>query len=131
MVKTHTNIPLQNQECVETESWFIVSETECARSACVLCCCVEFHVATISVMDFFFWVHVLCIFNHTLFAMSIKICILPTNQNDMDDYETLYYEDPSMDFIYIWHDGRYRFTQRHLCPRPDLEVKVTDRIFIL
>ena len=23
-------------------------------------------------------------------------------------YKTLYFEDPLMDFIHIWHDGRYR-----------------------
>ena len=43
-------------------------------------------------------------------------------------YKTLHYKDPLMDFIFIWHDGRYRSkvlfsaipTLGH-----DLEVKVT------
>ena len=48
-------------------------------------------------------------------------------------YRTSYFEDPLMDFIHIWHDGRYRckvFISTVPTPRGDLGVKVTDRIFI-
>ena len=36
-----------------------------------------------------------------------------------------------MDFVHIWHDGRYRsgFYQHHPHPRGDLGVKVTDLEF--
>ena len=47
-------------------------------------------------------------------------------------YKTSYFEDPLMDFVHIWHDGRYRskvFYQHHLHPRGDLGVKVTDLEF--
>ena len=44
-------------------------------------------------------------------------------------YKTVYYKDPLMDFIYIWHGGRYR-SQVLLSAiptlGPDLEVKVTE-----
>ena len=48
-------------------------------------------------------------------------------------YKTSYFEDLSMDFIHIWHDGRYRsevFISTIPTPGGDLGVKVTDRIFI-
>ena len=35
-------------------------------------------------------------------------------------YKTSYFEDPLMDFVHIWHDGRPS------PPRGDLGVKVTD-----
>ena len=48
-------------------------------------------------------------------------------------YMTLYYEDPLMDFIHIWPDGRYRskvFISTNPTRGDNLGVKVTDRIFI-
>ena len=47
-------------------------------------------------------------------------------------YETLYYEDPSMDSIHIWPDGRYRskvFISTDPTPGNNLGVKVTDLEF--
>ena len=47
---------------------------------------------------------------------------------------TLYYEDPLMDFIHIWPDGRYRskvFISTDPTPGDNLEVKVTDLEFSL
>ena len=44
-------------------------------------------------------------------------------------YKTSYFEDPLMDFIHIWHDGRYRskvYISTIPYPGYDLEVKVTD-----
>ena len=47
-------------------------------------------------------------------------------------YKTSYFEDPLMDFIHIWHDGRYRskvFISTIPTPGGDLGVKVTDLEF--
>ena len=47
-------------------------------------------------------------------------------------YKTSYFEDPLMDFIHTWHEGRYRskvFYQHHPHPGGDLGVKVTDLEF--
>ena len=44
----------------------------------------------------------------------------------------LYYEDPLMDFIHIWPDGRYRskvFISTNHTPWDNLGVKVTDLEF--
>ena len=44
-------------------------------------------------------------------------------------YKTLYYEDPFMDFIYIWPDGRYRskvFIGSDTALGDNLGVKVTE-----
>ena len=40
-------------------------------------------------------------------------------------YKTSYFEDPLMDFVHIWHDGRYRssFYQHHPHPGHDLESR--------
>ena len=35
------------------------------------------------------------------FHHRVKLCVKV--------YKTSYFEDPLMDFIHIWHDGRYRF----------------------
>ena len=43
--------------------------------------------------------------------------------------KTLYHKDPLMDFIYIWHDGRYRYQVLITTIPvwwPDYKVKVTD-----
>ena len=48
-------------------------------------------------------------------------------------YKTLHYKDPLMDFIDIWHDGRYRskiLLKTISTPGFDLEVKVTDNLHI-
>ena len=47
-------------------------------------------------------------------------------------YKTSYFEDPLIDFVHIWYDGRYRskvFYQHHPHPGGDLGVKVTDLEF--
>ena len=47
-------------------------------------------------------------------------------------YKASYFEDPLMDFIRIWHDGRYRskvFITTIPTPGGDLGVKVTDLEF--
>ena len=44
-------------------------------------------------------------------------------------YKTLYYEDPLMDFIHIWPDGRYRskvFNSTDPTPGDNLGVVVTE-----
>ena len=41
------------------------------------------------------------LFVHTLFlSLGQSFCV--------KFYKTSYFEDPLMDFIHIWHDGRYR-----------------------
>ena len=42
-------------------------------------------------------------------------------------YKTSYFEDPLMDFIHIWHDGRYR--SKVFISTIPLGVKVTDLEF--
>ena len=47
-------------------------------------------------------------------------------------YKTSYFEDPLMDFIHIWHGGRYRskiLYQHHPHPGGEFGVKVTDLEF--
>ena len=47
-------------------------------------------------------------------------------------YETLYYKDPLMDFIYILHDGKCRskvLLSAIPITGPDLEVKVTEFLY--
>ena len=43
-------------------------------------------------------------------------------------YKTSYFEDPLMDFVHIWHDGRYRskVSISTIPTRGDLGNKVTD-----
>ena len=47
-------------------------------------------------------------------------------------YKTSYFEDPLIDFIHIWHDGRYRskvFISTIPTPGCDIGDKVTDLEF--
>ena len=41
---------------------------------------------------------------------SVRSFIFPSQGQSfcIKVYKTLYFEDPLMDFIHIWHDGRYR-----------------------
>ena len=69
------------------------------------------------------------------FCLSINLFVFLSCSSNKDrsflikNFKTLHYKDPLMEFIYIWHDGRYR---SKILPsavpslRPDLEVKVTD-----
>ena len=43
-------------------------------------------------------------------------------------YKTSYFEDPVMDFVHIWHDGRYR-SKVFISTIPTPGVKVTDLEF--
>ena len=45
-------------------------------------------------------------------------------------YKTSYFEDPLMDFIHIWHDGRYR-SEVFICsiPTPGVTLGSTDLEF--
>ena len=48
-------------------------------------------------------------------------------------YKTSYFEDPLMDFVHIWHDGKYRskvFIGTIPTPGGDLGVKVKDLEFL-
>ena len=58
---------------------------------------------------------------------------IPGSKFCVKAYKTIYYKDPLLDFIYIWHDGRYRskvLLSAIPTPGPDLEVKVTELEFL-
>ena len=59
---------------------------------------------------------------HHILGTRVKVLTLKS-------INTLHYEDPLMNFIYIWHDGRYRskvLLSVISTPGPGLEVKVMD-----
>ena len=68
----------------------------------------------------FMFIH-MCIRSFVFLSQDQSFCVKV--------YKTSYFEDPSMDFIHIWHDGRYRskvFISTIPTLGDDLGVKVMD-----
>ena len=53
-----------------------------------------------------------CSFVHMFVRMFVCLFVFPSQGQSfcVKVYKTSYFEDPLMDFVHIWHDGRYRYS---------------------
>ena len=65
------------------------------------------HTKYVGVYSFHFSVR---LFVRTYVCLFIRSFIFPSQGQSfcVKVYKTSYFEDPLMDFVHIWHDGRYR-----------------------
>ena len=63
---------------------------------------------TLKSQAFCFYIHIIIIIQ--IRSSFVRSFVFPSQGQSfcVKVYKTSYFEDPLMDFVHIWHDGRYR-----------------------